>query len=219
MPVFSHHLLRTLADQALPLIAKDVQDSLATYNAGVDPSGALTKEDEDAYDAAKAAYDHKDADENLKKKGYSVDTELSDKYHKVYVHPEKETLIGYRGTKSSDLQDLYDDVNLALGNRSTKGFKNAKEVAKKAKEKHKKEIVHAGHSLGGTKALEAQKSVGGKTVAFNPGQSIFGEYTNQRVYLNKNDVVANRIRGSNIRATKKQKGLFNAHKLSQFQKK
>ena len=197
----------------------NVQDAINSYK-GRDNGQATTAgtEDEDAYHAAQASYGVEASRKKLIEKGYVEDSELSNDRHKVYAHKDKNTLVGYRGTRTSDGQDLVDDINLAIGNRKTKGFKDATEIAQKAKTKYGKDLVHAGHSLGGTKALEAQKSTGGRTVAFNPGQSIFGEKTDQRVYVNRNDIISSRIRGKNTRATKKQrKGVFGSHDLSQFE--
>ncbi|OYV41661.1 MAG: hypothetical protein B7Z80_00970 [Rhodospirillales bacterium 20-64-7] len=220
MPVVTHHVLKTLAKKGIhklgQAIHKNIKDSIETRNATIEPEAKLQAEDEDAYHAAQASYGVKQSHDYLTSKGYQEDKELSDDRHKVYSHKDKNTLIGYRGTDVKDKRDLRDDLNLAFGRRKTEGFKKAEEVARKAKEKHGKELVHAGHSLGGTKALESQKKVGGKTVAFNPGQSIFGEKTDQKVYANKNDIVTNRIRGKNVRVTKKRKGILNAHRLDQF---
>jgi hypothetical protein len=198
MPVFSHHILRVLEGN------KEVP---------VEEEAKVETNDEPAYHAALASYGDTESEEKLKEKGYLVDPELSNPNEKVFVS-DKDVLIGYRGTQ--DVKDLYDDINLAFGRRNSPGFKKSNRTAEKAKKKYNRDLVHAGHSLGGTKALEAQKRTGGRTVAFNPGQSILGERTDQKVYVNSNDIVANRIKGSNLRVTKKRKGLLNAHALKQF---
>jgi hypothetical protein len=198
MPVLSHHLLRVLEGN------KEVP---------VEEEAKVEPHDEPAYEAALASYGDQEAEQKLVQRGYTVDPELSNANEKVFVS-DKDVLIGYRGTQ--DARDLYDDINLAFGRRTSPGFRKSHRTAEKAKKKYNRELVHAGHSLGGTKALEAQKRLGGRTVAFNPGQSILGERTDQKVYVNSNDIVANRIRGSNLKVTKKRKGLLNAHALKQF---
>ena len=56
---------------------------------------------------------NRDAKETLEKEGYTLDTDLSTREHKVFIDPEGKPNIAFRGTVNK--KDMFSDVLLGLG--------------------------------------------------------------------------------------------------------
>ena len=169
-----------------------------TYGSPRQRSDADRELDRASYLAAQASYGSKAHEEKLLRLGYGLDTELSGDKYRVYSHPER-AIVAYRGTQLNDLQDLSDDLGIATANYNTSGFKSGREIADAARKKYNSPIHHAGHSLGGTKALTNARYYGETATAFNPGSSPIGlNAGDNSVYISRGDVITGRLRGSNI---------------------
>jgi hypothetical protein len=151
--------------------------------------------------------------------GFNVDDELSNDLYTTYVDGSGEAVVAYRGTR--DLIDWKDNVSIATGLHSLNPrFKEAEEVANKAKRKYKK-VRLTGHSLGGKMADHVNSVSGLEADVFNPGTSPilppgFGESKNSniRVHRNQNDWVSSHGR---MNARDGLLGLVRgAHGLKQF---
>lgn len=116
----------------------------------------------------------KDFDKKKKaarKLGYDIDEELTTDNHTVFKHRKSgKGIVAYRGTDPSNMDDLAADADIAKGKRDHKRFRDALEVARKAKKKYG-DLELTGHSLGGTQALHAYQDLGVKTRVFNPGST------------------------------------------------
>ena len=178
--------------------------------------GDFNVDDKHAYWASQAAYgvNSEGGDpyhHRLLAAGYNLDTDLSSDRYKVYYN-SKGAIVANRGTKVTDLQDIQADAGLAFYDFNTPGFLESASVAKKAAAKYTN-IVHTGHSLGGSKALRNSMNLGGKAVVFNPGSSAFGTNAGaQKVYTAEGDIIANRVFGSNVTKVK-----GSEHSLSQYE--
>jgi dienelactone hydrolase len=155
-----------------------------------------------AYYASQAVYGSPEHHNLLKEAGYKQDTSLSSDYIRTYHRPGK-AIVTYKGTNVLDPKDLKADVAIALGRqRSNQDFRKATEIAKKAKQKYQN-IITTGHSLGGTKAIESANDTNAKAIVFNPGTGLAGLKTGKhKVYINEQDIIASRVKGSNITKVK-----------------
>lgn len=186
-----------------------------TYNATLLDPKVKTHTNKLGYLASSAAYEANPAgvyNVRLRKLGYTLDTELSNAHYRVYSHPEH-TLIGYRGTNTSDYEDINSDLGIAFGNINTQGIRAGVEVAQAAKKKYNKPLLHAGHSLGGTKAIVAQRYTGGHAVAFNPGTGFGGLNAGDAdVFTRNEDVIGSQVYGSRIHTS------TGGHSLADYEK-
>lgn len=175
-------------------------------------------EGDDAYDISQATYGSEKHKSNLSTKGYIKDDELSSDKNLVYTKGDK-VLIGYRGTSLKDASDLQADAALAFNvHNSDKSFKDAEDLYINARAKHKgKDVVLAGHSLGGSKSINVAKKHGvKKSYAFNPGTSIFGTSGGDTiVYNTKGDPVSSRLFSKNTRFVKGSS--INPHGLDNYE--
>ncbi len=129
-----------------------------------------TEDDRNAYDASQAAYGSEEHHKKLLDRGYVRDDALSTDNTKVYSS-EKHAIVSYRGTVH-DNRDYSADLAIAAGtHRSNESFKDAEKLARAVQLKYQKPILYTGHSLGGTKAVESSRALGGKSIVFNPGSS------------------------------------------------
>lgn len=140
------------------------------------------------------AYD-KDRESRRKKAkhiGYSVDDELSNDKSTVYTKNGK-AVVAYRGTVPTDADDLMADVALGIGlHKLNPRFREAADIARKARAKHKK-VTLTGHSLGGALADHANDSTGADAVIFNPGSNPWvskKRKSNVRVVRREDDIVS-----------------------------
>lgn len=134
---------------------------------------------------------------------------------------EKKIYVAHRGTDK--MRDLSADVAIGLGlEKYHPRFKRARrDVTKLQRENPDYEIVHTGHSLGGSLAQHTGKHVGsdkGRVVTFNKGAGIGSLFRkrgkNQTDYVNVYDPVSllsSRQRGGQVKKQRKVKG--HAHKI------
>jgi hypothetical protein len=123
--------------------------------------------------------------DSLAKKGYQLDSDLSDRETSVFVNPEtKQVMIAHRGTDLSDpktfLKDLKSDGNILIGKtRRDKRFLEAEEKFNQVKGKYSPEEYQlnvTGHSLGGALAKHVNQRHEGeiaRDVNFSRGSSPF----------------------------------------------
>jgi hypothetical protein len=118
-----------------------------------------------------------DSSKKARRLGYSVDRELSNENHTVFVDRKtKQVVISYRGTNPKNIDDLAADADIARGKREHSRFRQAVEVADRASKKYGDDKIElTGHSLGGTQALYVYEKRGHKTRVFNPGSNPLGE--------------------------------------------
>jgi hypothetical protein len=179
---------------------------------------AETEENLHAYYASQAVYGSPEHHNLLKEAGYTQDPSLSSNYIRTYHRPGK-TIVTYKGTNILDPKDLRADVAIALGRqRSNEEFRKATQIAAKAKQKYQN-IITTGHSLGGTKAIESANDTNSKAIVFNPGTGLRGLKTDKhKVYINEQDIIASRVKGSNITKVKGSKFTpLKSHSLTTFE--
>jgi hypothetical protein len=171
----------------------------------------MEEEDVDAYHASQAAYGSDEHHKYLIDNGYKMDPELSNYNTRTYTGKGK-AIVVYRGTKPTSLVDLQADKAILTGTYNyTPQFMLAKDLARRAKKKYGN-IVFTGHSLGGTKAIEAANATGGRAVVFNPGTGIFPLRTGKhKVYRKSEDIISQRVRGSNVHVSR------GGHSLSEYE--
>lgn len=116
-----------------------------------------------------------EANENMKKKGYKYDKELSNMETKIFVDETSgEPIIVHRGTVR--VKDWVDDAKLALGfGKTTQRLKDAQEINKKVEAKYNKPVHNVGHSLGGYIAENAGGK--GNVITYNKGAGIGDLFT------------------------------------------
>lgn len=110
--------------------------------------------------------------------GYELDTSFSDKKHAVY-HNKKlgKTVISYRGTDPTDLEDLHNDSHIIKGTQaSTDRFKRSEKLYDNVSSKYGKNITSVGHSLGGNISEHIARTKGGKAETFNTGRGADKSY-------------------------------------------
>lgn len=164
-----------------------------------------TAENQNAYNASQAAYHRDDTHhKKLLASGYTHDQELSGDAQQVYHHPtSKHTLIGYKGTSGGPnaVGDLAADLNIGIGSqRRTGAFKSSQDIHDRAVKKYGDNLTVTGHSLGGTKAIEAARGNSKtKSIAFNPGSGVAGlDAGDSKVFRRQGDTVSERTYGKNV---------------------
>ena len=104
--------------------------------------------------ALKASYGYEKEKKKLNKKGYILDNELSNHNEQVYYKHKKSggNKLLYTVAGTHNLSDVGTDISLGLGKlKDTKRYKEADDVLRKAKEKHRvNKATVVGHSLGGS---------------------------------------------------------------------
>jgi len=115
-----------------------------------------------------------EANDNMKKKGYKYDNELSNMETKIFVNENEEPIIVHRG--STRLKDWIDDAKIAVGlGKTTKRVKDAQLINKKVEEKYNKPVHNVGHSLGG---YVAENSKGkGNIITYNKAAGLGDLFT------------------------------------------
>lgn len=118
-------------------------------------------------------YDVEKAREIGSEHGYSIDDGLTDsserRSHTLFHNDDGNAVLAFRGTdvKRSRGQDLLTDLGLLFGVQR-KEIRQAARIAQAAKEQYGDNLMLAGHSLGGSKAILSGKKHGIKSVVFNP---------------------------------------------------
>ena len=116
-----------------------------------------------------------EASDDMKKKGYKYDNELSNMETKIFVDEESgEPVVVHRGTVR--VKDWLDDAKLALGfGKSTQRVKDAQEINRKVEAKYNKPVHNVGHSLGGFLAENAGGK--GNIITYNKGAGLGDLFT------------------------------------------
>lgn len=147
------------------------------------------------YTALKAGYlrDENKASKVLKKYGYVLDKELTNREHLTAYNPfEKKLLFVPVGTQPTSVKDIYTDIQLATGNlKNTSRYKSDKNAFNAALNKYdEKEAILAGHSLGGTIASGIGR--GSDTIyTLNKGSTIGAQTRkNEEAFRVQGDVVS-----------------------------
>lgn len=115
--------------------------------------------------------------------GYEEDKKLSGKRTQVYYNDkDKKQIIVHRGTQG--IQDIFTDVNLALGRLTkTARYKHSKKIAEEArKSRPDYQTTQLGHSLGGALARRVAKK-NDKLVTYNTAvelQDLFKKQSNNQ---------------------------------------
>mgnify|MGYP001613845204 CR=1 FL=1 len=136
-----------------------------------------TEEARNAYLVAQASYDQKIWGKKLAQAGYLRDKEFSNERVGVYKRgKDKHVLIGFRGTRIGDLEDMAADAEIFGGKYDGKAFSDATRLVDAVGQKYGGNITLSGHSLGGTKSIQAAKALGVRSYAFNPGTGTGDEF-------------------------------------------
>ena len=121
--------------------------------------------------------------------GYLYDENLSSKREAVYHNPKiNETYISQRGTKPSDLNDLWQDAQIVTGlfgqgtgyynsDRVYKGEKTIQKVKDKYNDSH---LKLTGHSLGAATSYELGKKYNLDTYNFNRGVGLAAPFQDRK---------------------------------------
>ena len=132
---------------------------------------------------------------NITKKGYVKDNQLSNHNQTVYYRPNDKKLL-YLVAGTHNLTDWGTDAYLAVGKlKDTNRYKEADNVLTKAKTKYQpKETVLAGHSLGSTIINQiASKGNNDKVYSLNGGFTFGQKVSNNKNFHNyrtKGDLVS-----------------------------
>lgn len=154
-----------------------------------------------AYLASQGSYGSKKHEDELLKKGYMVDKELSGEREKVYHHKKKKPIVAFRGTQ--DFTDLGADAGIVFGRYGGGQFGRADALVGKVKSKYGRVGTVTGHSLGGTKAIKVGAKHGAKVVAFNPGTGLWNlDAGKSVVYKTDNDFISRRVSGGVVKEVK-----------------
>jgi len=141
------------------------------------------------HDALHSSY-HPNDTENLSKKGYIKDNELSNHNQSVYYNPDDKKLL-YNVAGTHNKTDWGTNAMLAIGKlKSSKRYKEADNTLKKAQDKYKTDKNNTsitGHSLGGAIAQGLHNR--GATTTLDAGYTI-GQKTRGDAYRSKGDVVS-----------------------------
>ena len=116
-----------------------------------------------------------EASDDMKKKGYKYDNELSNMETKIFVDEESgEPVVVHRGTVR--VKDWVDDAKLALGfGKCTQRMKDAQEINREVEAKYNKPVHNVGHSLGGFLAENAGGK--GNIITYNKGAGLGDLFT------------------------------------------
>lgn len=109
-------------------------------------------------------------DKTIQGTGYSLDRDLSNRQHKVYIDAQGNPNVTYTGSRTAG-DWLFTDVPLAVGlGKYTHRYKSSQRLLGKVRDKYQgRPVTTMGHSLGGYLA----ESVGGdKVVTVNKGAGI-----------------------------------------------
>jgi hypothetical protein len=118
----------------------------------------------------------------MKRKGYELDTDLSDRETTVFYNPtSKKVIVGYRGTALGDFKtvgkDLRSDISIFLGKtRNDERFREATQKYDTIRSKYDGyKIDLTGHSLGGAlaKHVNDRRQDVDQAVTFSRGSTPF----------------------------------------------
>jgi hypothetical protein len=172
--------------------------------------------------ASQIAYIYEDegydkAEEELQKEfpNYKIDKELSDNYSITILKPDGQTILAYRGTDPTRLDDLMADAVILSGLYKTDilqyiqlpngayeylpsgltRFNLSQKKYEKVVEKHGDKITLTGHSKGGSLAHHVARINKKPSYVFNAGAvpNLYGEVyeSDSNTYLVKGDLISN----------------------------
>ena len=134
--------------------------------------------------------------------GYEYVDDLSSKRQAVFYNKDlNQSFLAQRGTKPTDLQDLYQDAQIATGLfgenslRSTEGAKTINNIRDRYKDV---QITNTGHSLGGSTANVLGKQFNMNTIAFNQGSGITQPFKKLECYGANPPSYCNKIKNYRI---------------------
>ena len=167
-------------------LAKVVRSSLQLFNPfhvastikavkhNKETRGRLSVDDVERARLVKQAY--KDPSERKDVAGYSYVPEDSDGNIALYKRArDGQAVMAIRGTIPTKVKDLVDDLAIIVGTEDkTNRFQGSLDKFDELKQKHPKLWV-AGHSLGGTQALNIGEKRNTEVFAFNPGFNAFSD--------------------------------------------
>lgn len=137
----------------------------------------------------------KEAQSQLEEKGFKYDTELSTPKSKVFVDPQGNPHIAYRGTElnkglKTAIEDIGTDFYVGLG-KTTQLEKEAKKLREQVEQKYSKPVTAYGTSLGGK---IAESSGAQKVVTYNRAYGLRDVFkttpSNQTNYRNPMDIIS-----------------------------
>lgn len=133
-------------------------------------------------------------------RNFKIDNSLSTKKNSVFVNTNTgEVVISYKGTNPTNIEDLYDDLEIIRGYEDqTSRFEKANELYKNVEKKYgSQNIKITGHSLGATAGLFVSEKNNVESHLFNPGigtSKLVSNYPNNTnksyIYKTKHDPVS-----------------------------
>jgi len=108
--------------------------------------------------------------------GYTFDPEYSNNNASTFIRPDGTAILAYRGTRTTNLDDLNTDAAILAGQHRTNNphprFIEAQNHYNFVKDKYY-DLDITGHSLGGTLADYIGRQNDERAVVFNPGETPF----------------------------------------------
>jgi hypothetical protein len=153
----------------------------------------------------------------LKRFGYRLDPELTNREHMVAYNPySKKLLFVSNGTQPSNTADLANDILIGLGvsGSNQKRVGDAKNALLKAKERYGvKSATIVGHSLGGNTG-HFIGSADDKIIAFNPALINQKARPNETILKTKYDPISALANNTRVIDSEAPSGVLSAHSLS-----
>ena len=143
------------------------------------------------------------------------------------------TIISYRGTDPTNLEDLHNDAHILRGTQATTDrYKRSEKLYDDVKKKYNSDITSVGHSLGGNISEHIARKKGGKASSFNTGRGADKAYavasakclgSNKPSYcgsVNRHHIVGDALsalnKGYGTGSSYKTAGLLGSHSLDNF---
>lgn len=134
--------------------------------------------------------------------GYEYVDDLSSKRQAVFYNKDlNKSFLAQRGTKPTDIQDLYQDAQILTGLfgqnslRPTEGAKTINNIRDRYKDV---QITNTGHSLGGSTANVLGKKFNMNTIAFNQGSGITQPFKKLECYSDNPPSYCDKIKNYRI---------------------
>lgn len=110
---------------------------------------------------------------------------IEEDYMAAYNDRDSLSIIAFRGTNPSKIEDIVTNIHILYGNSSQcERFRKSESIYLSYKKKYR-EVAVTGHSLGGSQAIHVAKLFGCPCWAWNPGQGLSEEYLKDRkIYPN-----------------------------------
>jgi len=134
--------------------------------------------------------------------GYEYVDDLSSKRQAVFYNKDlNKSFLSQRGTKPTDIQDLYQDAQIVTGLfgenslRPSQGAKTINNIRDRYKDV---QITNTGHSLGASTANILGKQFNMNTIAFNQGSGITQPFKKLECYSDDPPAYCNKIKNYRI---------------------